>query len=83
MGNKIKELRGQLRQIVKEVLPELLVTELKSALYAGLTKVISARLDAIQEDVKKTMDEINSRSKDVQDYMVRNITSPIDIKKQD
>lgn len=75
----LKQTRGQLRQIVKEVLPEVLTTELRSALYAEIAKVVSARLNSIEKDVKRTMDEINTRSKDATDYLVRNVSTPIQV----
>ena|SRR5271166_2138481 len=74
---KLKQIRGQLRQIVKDVFPVLLTEELKSAAYADLKKIITGRLDAVQKDVENTMNEINQRSKDAQDYLVRNVSAPV------
>lgn len=73
----IKKIRGQLRIIAQELLPELLTTELKSAMYDRLTAVITARLSAIEKDIRATMDEINNRSKETQDYIIRNTSAPI------
>ncbi len=73
----LKQARGQMRQLVKEVMPEVLTAELKSAIYAELKEFINARLTAIHKDVEATMAEINQRSKDAQDYLVRNVQAPI------
>lgn len=68
----IKALRGQIRQIVKEMLPEILAQELvASANKESMTKV-ETRLNDITKYIKTTLDGIDSRSKEVQAYVVRN-----------
>jgi hypothetical protein len=61
MNNKdLKQLRGQIRIIVKELLPEIVAIELIQALEKKLGEEMRARLDAIDD-----------RQKSLQAYMVR------------
>lgn len=60
MGNQIKMLRGQVRQAVKEMFPEVLNQELVQNAFKKLNDEIKRRLDIIDE-----------RQKDIQAYMVR------------
>lgn len=85
MGNErnTKQLRGQLRQIVKEMIPELTQLEL----YNALQKANNARLEQIAKNVEEivknvndrveqTLKEVNDRSKDVQDFVMRQAAAP-------
>ena len=63
MSNHIKTLRGQLRQIVLDVLPDVLTQALVKDIEARLKKEMTDRLDAIDE-----------RQKAIQGYMVRQST---------
>ena len=72
MNNKeVKQLRGQVRQAVKELLPEILTAELVSA---ALTKS-----EAIIQDRLKQIDQ---RQKDILSYMLRNSTQNIVLPEQ-
>lgn len=77
MANQAKVLRGQLKQIVLDLLPNILTEELKTRIYTELANMIQVRLQGIESEVKSTMNEINNRSKDAQDYLVRQVSSPI------
>ncbi len=70
MGSKIKELRGQVRQIVKELLPEVLNQEQ----FKALEKTILDRLDVLEKQTKDVLSEMNQRHKDTMGYLVRNTT---------
>lgn len=72
MSKEIKAIRGQLRQLVKEILPELLAV----AQYEELRKEIHSKMERIETNVKDTMREINERSKDTQSYLVRAVSKP-------
>lgn len=74
MANPAKILRGQLRQIVKEILPDLLTAEMKSKMHEELRVEVQKRLDNVTKNVKETLDTIDQRSKDVQGYLVRQTT---------
>lgn len=76
MGSDAKVLRGQLRQIAKELLPELLSSELGEKLNKDLSKQIQARLEVLVKDITHTLQEIDQRSKDVQGYILRQSASP-------
>lgn len=68
----IKQIRGQIRQIVKDLLPEVLATEVGNALHKSLTAQLQKRMDEITNHMKRTLDTIDERSKDIQSYVVRN-----------
>jgi hypothetical protein len=73
MGNKseVKVLRGQLRQIVKDMLPELLATEM----FQALQQKNKAELEFIKKQVIETLERIDSRQADVQSMILRELTS--------
>lgn len=71
MGDKnTKELRGQIRQIVKELLPEIMGSEL----IAAIDKKLSENVKKIEGQVKETMHEMNERHKSTMSYLVREVT---------
>lgn len=76
MSNQAKLVRGQLRQIVKEMLPDLLTSELRSAMHDRIAKEVQTRLDNVTKDVKDTLNMLDERSKDIQSYLVRATTQP-------
>ena len=63
---KEKFLRGQLRIIVKEMLPDLL----KEQQYEALKEHVDLRLTEVEKYIKQTMDLMNQRQKDVLKYLV-------------
>lgn len=69
--NSLKQLRGQMRQIAQDLLPEALSKEL----YAKLEEKIDQKLKKIEEDTKKTMSEMNQRHKETMGYLVRQVSS--------
>ncbi len=71
MGNnaEMKQLRGQLRQIVKELLPELLAAEY----YVRLTEQNKKQLDLVQSLVKDTLTRIDERQKTIQEAVIREL----------
>lgn len=71
MSNQAKVLRGQMRQVVQEILPELIQQELKTALYKKLAEDMTSRVKAIEDNVKAVLDQLDQRSKDTLDYLVR------------
>lgn len=66
-----KLLRKQLRNVVQELLPQLVTDELKAAMHQQLAIEIQKRLDNVTKNVKETLDMIDQRSKDIQGYLVR------------
>ena len=76
--SNIKQIRGQIRQIVQEILPDLIREELFKALEAQVAlrlKQISdgtrADVKALGEQMNKTLSSIDERSKSVQHYVMR------------
>jgi uncharacterized circularly permuted ATP-grasp superfamily protein len=68
----IKELRKQLRTVVKDELPQVVGT----LQYQELEKTILQRLDALEKKVKDQLHEMNKRQKDTLGYLVRNVSKP-------
>jgi argonaute-like protein implicated in RNA metabolism and viral defense len=64
--SEIKLIRGQVRQIVKEELPNIL----KEQLFEELKKHVDSRMNEVQKFVKETMDLMNTRQKEVLKYLV-------------
>ncbi len=60
MSNVVKQIRGQVRQVVQEVLPHLLGSAIILAMENKLREEMRARLDVIDE-----------RQKDIQAYIIR------------
>lgn len=69
----IKQLRGQVRQVVKELLNE----ELIKQVHEILAKQISGELKKIEEETRKTMHEMNERHKNTMGFLVRNVTTEV------
>lgn len=67
-----KDMRKQLRNVVKELLPEILTAEFRAEILMKLYKELKARLD-----------EIDQRQKDIQSYVVRNSMIKYDPVKKD
>lgn len=64
MSNHIKIIRGQLRQLVLELLPEILETE-----------VVKKMMDDVRASTLKNLKEMNERHKDTMGYLVRQVTT--------
>ena len=71
MANNIKLIRGQIRQIVKEILPDVLSSEYSNALYKKLSAEIQGKLTQIEANVTETLKRIDERAKDLQMFMMR------------
>lgn len=67
MSKEAKLIRGQVRQIVKEILPEVLKAELTVA----ILKDVMDRLTMSEKLIKQTLDEMNNRSKDIAAYVIK------------
>ncbi len=63
MSTNAKVMRGQLRQVVKEMLPEILTTEMQIA----LAKQLEANL-------QKQLTDMAERQKDALSYLIRQTT---------
>lgn len=75
--NDIKEVRKQLRRIVKEILPEILTAEQ----YALIKQHNEAKLNELEKFIKDTLHEMNERHKNTMGYLVRQVSTPVEPKK--
>lgn len=66
-----KQVRGQLRIIAKEILPEVISNET----YKELQKLVTVRLDNIEKMVREALEGMSNRQKDAQDFLVRQVSS--------
>lgn len=75
MSKEAKLVRGQLRQIAKELLPDLIASELNAKLEAQMR----TKLNEIHTMVKDTLTRIDDRQKDVQNLIIRELAkaSPV------
>lgn len=71
-----KALRKSLRNVVQELLPSLVKSELGEALRKDLSNQIQTRLDVMIKEIQGTLQQIDQRSKDVQGYLVRQTLKP-------
>lgn len=68
MGDRqVKELRKQLRNVVEEILPEVL----KSSAVDAIMDEVGKRMKGIEDHVKQIMGEMNERNKDTNGYLIR------------
>lgn len=77
MGNQsnAKVLRGQLRQIAKELLPEALSSVLVAEQYKQLQAEIHGKLQVIQAQVTETLTRLDERSKEMQMFVMRQVAN--------
>ncbi len=72
MSKEAKVIRGQVRQIVQEILGDILTEQL----YKQLEHKLALRVEQIEKSVKATMHEMNENHKATMGYLVRTVTSP-------
>lgn len=73
MAKDTKLLRGQIRQVVKEILPEVLTEELTKVIQLQLQAIIKAQLNSIEAQVKDSLQALDDRSREVQSYVIRQV----------
>jgi uncharacterized coiled-coil DUF342 family protein len=79
---KLKDMRKQLRNVVKEYLTDTWHHETVSKAFKEVTDAMNKRLDTISENMTTAIKNIDDRSKDVQSYIIRNTThvpAPVEI----
>lgn len=67
-----KELRKSLRNVVNELLPEMLT----QTQFEELSRRIDAKIKKIEDDTKAVMTEMNKRHRDVMGMLVRQVSQP-------
>lgn len=73
MSNSPKELRKALRNVVQEQLPDLIKKEIFLEMYTTLHKDMVDKMTKIEQQVRESLGAMDSRSKDVQDYIMRTV----------
>jgi len=71
MANQAKLLRSQMRQIVKELFPEIVSSEL----YAKIEKQNKEQLEFLFNLVKGTLSRVEERQKDLQSLIMREVAN--------
>jgi hypothetical protein len=67
-----KELRKSLRNVVNEILPDMLT----QAQFEELSRRIDAKIKKIEDDTKAVMTEMNERHRSVMGMLVRQVSQP-------
>lgn len=73
----LKDIRKQIRNVVQELLPALLQTEVFQSLYSNLQAQNRIQLEGIEKNIKDTLKDMNDRSKDVQSFIMREIQAEL------
>lgn len=74
MANAAKVLRGQVRQVSKELFSKELQNEVYTKALEQVRGEIKLRLDAIQKQIEESLAALDSRQKDMQSFLVREAT---------
>lgn len=69
----IKQIRGQLRQIVQDLLPGILAQELTAAIQKKMLEEVNRQMTNIGAEARVTLQQIDSRQKDFQGYLHRTL----------
>lgn len=74
MSNPQKDLRKQLKNIVQDILPGILASELQQNNAKELRESMNLRMEEIMKNVIEYLKTMEERQKDFQNYMIRQIT---------
>lgn len=66
-----KALRKTIRNVVQELLPEILNAEMVDAIKSKISQELGLRMDVIAKDAQKTLAGIDERQKDFQNFLLR------------
>lgn len=69
-----KAIRKQIRNVVKEFLPDVLSTEYTASIHKRLSEELTQRMDVIANGARETLKNIDERQKDFQNYVVKEIS---------
>ena len=80
MGDKqVKRERSQLRNVVQEILPALLQTEVFKGLYEKLQKEVNitliTRLASLELEVRDNLKNLSERQQDIQAFIMNQVQS--------
>lgn len=74
--NQIKEIRKQIRTVVKDLLPEVLGSELQQSNAKALQESMHVRMTEITKNINDYLKSIEDRQKDFHSYVLRQLTPP-------
>lgn len=74
MSNQVKQIRGQVRQIVKEIIDDVLRTELVETARKEVATAMNARLDTIEKFCQGQLEKQDKRAKNIQAFLTREVT---------
>lgn len=69
---QVKLLRKQIRNVTKEEFPNVMNNEL----FIELQKQVFAKVEKIAEAINKRLDDVDSKQRDFQNYVIRQLTVP-------
>lgn len=74
-----KALRKSVRNVVQQILPEILTSEMVDAIKKKLSEELTLRMDVIAKDAQNTLKNIDERQKDFQNFLVKEVakSSPL------
>lgn len=71
-----KDIRKQLKNVVKDELKSVVLAELKAEISREVTKELMAKLKALEDMIREKLTVIDERSKDTMSYLVRQSAKP-------
>lgn len=70
-----KELRKQLKNVVKPLLEEMLLKELEKTVTVKVLEQIKERMDFIENNANKTLEQLTKNQKDLQSFVVKALSN--------
>lgn len=70
-----KDIRKQLRNVVKEIMPEVMKSQLGETLLKELTTVLNIKMRDLETQVRTALQNIDNRAKDLQSLMLREMVA--------
>jgi hypothetical protein len=76
-GSGVKDIRKQIRNVVQDLLPEIMRMEIYKEIASEMRKDIATRLEVIETMVKNSLEKMDQRSMDVENYMINQLHSQL------
>lgn len=77
--SRLKEMRKQLRNVTKEHVKDMFTQEFGKEMFGRLSKENAETMQAISLGAKNTLNVIDQRNKNFQNYMVRQISGAVPV----
>lgn len=74
-SKEVKDIRKQLKNVAQAIAPTILANEAGVLMYKQLMAAVEGRLKNIELNIAETLTKIDERSKDLQAYAMRQISS--------